>query len=84
MSRVLYTLTGKEMNYNLTRYPLLLGLICTASYLSMAKSSLYNTSDNSGLSIWGLIISGLLVGIGTSYATYGIESACYNHLPRFN
>jgi predicted histidine transporter YuiF (NhaC family) len=77
-------LTGKDMSYSVTRYPLLLGLLCTASYLSLSKSSLYDSSDISGLSIWGLIISGLMMGIGTSYATVGIESAVYNHLPHFN
>jgi len=84
LSKILYTVTGKEMNHSLSRIPLLLGLLCTASYLSLSKSSLYDGSDVSGLSIWGLIISGLLIGVGTSYATVGIESAAYNHLPLFS
>jgi hypothetical protein len=35
MSRALYTLTGKEMTHSVSRYPLLLGLLCASSYLSL-------------------------------------------------
>ncbi|KRX00599.1 hypothetical protein PPERSA_12818 [Pseudocohnilembus persalinus] len=84
MSRNLYSLVGNELNLSRTRFPLILGALAAGAAIQLKNSGLFGGSNGSDLSIWGFLIAGLFIGLGTSFAGAGIETQMWSFLPNFD